>query len=713
MNKFKTIFFIFVCMFIVNRSVKAYNYVDLKQYDFSSEWEEINLELNGYMPIIQNIIETKDGSYIMKATYKETGNSIPGKQDDNTSALVGTATKDHTKIIKYDKDFNKIFEKNFYVLLNSDSADPLAPTVATELSDLIELKDGSLLGVGYVWGLTRDYQDDNFDAIFIRIDNNGEELHRKVYYNQGLEKAISCGALVDGGYVIKFYYSSKTDLFTDIYGAPNPTEFDTSSNEKYYYVVYNSNNEIVDSFSESNKEKLNSLQFIDNSYINNLKYKTNTTYLETEYYIGDDIAGNANFIKVLDNFGRIKNIYSSANNIDVSKFDIIGTPSYIFFNDNSVLFDKYLFDSKGEYVTKFNSLPDGKHYFIASNGTIINYEKYDYSNSNLNEYREQGYKIYVKKPASYQSDSNYFDANFIIDGEKINYNLGTFLENNRTYINLNNLCSAMKCNFSKSSKNENKIILRFDILNNKKLPENFKTYSNIDGAKYTIVHEIGSKTYQSYLELFMANNSEVFALKSPTFQADSVDVTSKIVDNQVYVPLRFVAEALGRYVEYNPSGENNKPTITISSQGEGEFYDKYDVGITYSKLEKSSMLVNNLNNSDTVIDINDKPLYAYGYETSSQKIINTNKTIFFPLGSSPEINIDNPEEVVDNSENTYYYNDRVANMDGTLYCENNSIYQLPFDNTNKNDEFYEEKIFTVIAVSNIEGYPFIRLINVK
>ena len=274
MNKIKKMLVLFILSGICLINVNAKTYPDSSNYDLNN-WQEINLDLGGSYPSIEKIIETQDHNYLMLALYKESDRLIPGV-DANGEATSGTYQKDHTKIVKYDQNFNKIFEKDFYILLNWENPDPLAPTIGTTANGIFELADGTFMIYGFTFGLDREEnyalggQDDDFDAIQVRFDKDGNEIYQKHYYNEGIDQATSGAALKDGGYVIKYYYVPTKISATDV---KKPVEFPTTKDERNYYVVYNSNNEIVDSFPTSQSEKLDALDFIDREQITYMKYE--------------------------------------------------------------------------------------------------------------------------------------------------------------------------------------------------------------------------------------------------------------------------------------------------------------------------------------------------------------------------------------------------------------------------------------------------------
>ena len=190
-------------------------------------------------------------------------------------------------------------------------------------------------------------------------------------------------------------------------------------------------------------------------------------------------------------------------------------------------------------------------------------------------------------------------AKLIIEGKEVNNNIGIFLENDRTYIDLNNLCTLMGCTYKRSEKNNNMLIIDFDAFfnnSNKMIDGSMLSNSqNYTKISYTITHEIGSKQYTSYLSL---QPNRIFTLISPIFDESSVDVTIKEKNGQIYVPIRFVSEALGRTVNYKPSSNGEKPVITISAYGEDEFFQNNGVALSFKSYNTGEELIELVNSNN-------------------------------------------------------------------------------------------------------------------
>lgn len=282
-------------------------------------------------------------------------------------------------------------------------------------------------------------------------------------------------------------------------------------------------------------------------------------------------------------------------------------------------------------------------------------------------------------------------ANFYIDGDMISSKMDVFLENNRTYISIKDLCYYMDCQYEKDGDD---IKLKFDLDSDgiKNLAGMQNKISQVkDKVKYVVTHTIGSKDYTAYLEI---KNYKSFALKSPTFDSETVDVTSIERDGKVYLPLRFVSEALGRYVEYEPAKDGELPSITISSMGTGDFYDKYSVFISFNKYNIGDKVEYDVLYDD--ISLDGKTLYAYGLKKDGEVINNIDKTIFVPISVDSEDNLS-----FDDSEKNIYNSDITYN---NFILKNNTIKQ-------KDKNKSESELF--VAISNISGYPFIEIVEIS
>lgn len=728
----------FLVLSIKVNAIGATNYFDFDQYDFDAEWEKIPIDIEGYITPTEGpwaglagpmtMIETSDQGLLILVSYRDSTNH---KIDYPNGGV--TNIEFHTKLIKLDKNYQKQWEKNYFKLGNWDNPDPSAITVETTANDIAELSDGSFVITGRVYGWLHSKSISRIkpDAFMARFDKDGNLMYEYIFHEQGFEEGFVVAALEDGGYIIKYDEPFEwLNHFSDL-GMPDffdREKFDTTDTkikfhngelDDYYYVVYDKDNNVVDYFSTSENVKLNDYNFKDRYAKQNLEQMFGSRYIEHRYeyspissYVGINSEGDIVRTEKLN--GRHKeesiNFYDfyslelkrSINEETINKSDLGSINGVTFGTNGEMMYGNLIVDREGNliYGSSLDELfPEhnaesntararerearkeelDKISLVLSNGDLVRYDKY----SNL----------YVKRPNKTDDKIDEDFAEFIIDGKKIEKPLGVFLENDRTYIDINNLCSVMGCTFERGEEDENKLIFRFSY--------DFKdTDSKIranlqDRIKYTVVHELGSKEYNTYLEVQPIKN---FILQSPTFDANTIDVTSKEVDGDIYVPLRFISEALGRYVDYNPEGENGKPVITISQAGEGEFYEKYDIAVSYDEYKNGDTLKNPLDTFPLNIELN-KKLYGYGYRTDNNEIINIDKTIIVPTLINNLIEGEDLEyEEGDNSrvENNYSY--------GNFTSKDNWIEK-------DKEEFEDIDSFSFIVISNIEGYPFTKIVS--
>ena len=756
MSMKKILFILFLGFICLTIEVNAVTSLDINNYNFGSKWEEINFSISGYDLTPQNIFSTKDGGFIVIFSYRESGELIPGYDANWNPTGTGTPRSEHSKIVKYNSNFEKQWEKSLYELGDWDDPDPLAPTMRTELFQGVELQDGSFVFTG---NMDYSYQ----KGIQYRIDKDGNLLHKKVF-DTGISRAINPTAINNGGYIIKYLHNEGLDY-------------------EYNYVVYDSNNNVVETFPEGEEAKLNNYEFEDQNAKDLLIYSVKHSVIlyntsgtsekehpngknyiwYDEMYLFTTMSGDRVYsfasdkrntidIKVYDSYGNLKS--TILKGASIANNNVFEDGSYFIFNDGSFMIGGKIFDANGNIILDSSSIdqnyrPDkddlhensGKHEYgafstVLKDGTLVRVQTV----FNLYASDSFTYKIQYKKPISKQSEDF---ADLVIAGEKINTNLGLFLENDRTYISISSLCSKLGCQYKRAKIDNNILVLSFPIFDKKNkffegdirydyakpnyvTDENYEnpsfnstniSYNYIDKGYYVVEHKVETKFYQSYLDI---SPYQIFSLKSPTYDANAVDVTSKVIDGEVYVPLRFVAEALGRYVTYTPGVEGGKPTITISAAGEGEFYDKFGVVVSKEKLYDGDTISNI--ESSSVIDLKNGKLYGYGIDKNSNTIINKTKTIFFPLAFSSQ-NVysyftDRSSNVKDNSEYylgfySYSGDDRLGGARYGISCKINYLWKEVTPRLDSNNEIFPILTeFPYIAISNIEGYPFLKIVYI-
>ena len=168
----------------------------------------------------------------------------------------------------------------------------------------------------------------------------------------------------------------------------------------------------------------------------------------------------------------------------------------------------------------------------------------------------------------------------------------------RTYVKLSDLCNNdyNVCNIVENK--DDKIILT-------------RSYENIPNVYYETTYDFKDNTYNSYL---ITSNSLSFSFGKTVV---SPDVRPLNINGELYVPIRFISEALGAEVIYENNQNQRKAKVRI------DFYSNMDLGFEvafyenesnviedYSKYKKYSFSdLKSGNCYDVVVNINNKTLY--------------------------------------------------------------------------------------------------------
>lgn len=190
-------------------------------------------------------------------------------------------------------------------------------------------------------------------------------------------------------------------------------------------------------------------------------------------------------------------------------------------------------------------------------------------------------------------------------------NIENFLSNKwRTYVKLNDLCSDEidVCKIEKLNSEE--IILT-------------KNYENMDNVYYKTAYIYKDNTYKSLLK---APNSLDFSFGDIK---TSPDVKPINIDGDLYVPIRFISEALGAEVIYENKTENEKASIKIDFYSNMNFdfnFEFFDIstleGTNYSAMEKYDFKDLKKNSCyDIVVNVNDTPIYNSKLFTQNENFI--------------------------------------------------------------------------------------------
>ena len=187
----------------------------------------------------------------------------------------------------------------------------------------------------------------------------------------------------------------------------------------------------------------------------------------------------------------------------------------------------------------------------------------------------------------------------------------------RTYVKLDDLCSDEYNICSIVENQDDKIVLT-------------RTYENMSNVYYQTTYNFKDNMYNSYL---ITSNSTSFSFDET---AVSPDVRPLKIDNELYVPIRFITEALGAEVIYENNESQSKPKVRI------DFYSNMNLGFDVTFYENSSKVIedyskfkkynfNELKSGscyDVVVTINNKTLYnAKLFSDSNNFSVNYNNNV--------------------------------------------------------------------------------------
>ena len=179
--------------------------------------------------------------------------------------------------------------------------------------------------IDYAKGILEEYQ----NKIVLPID---------VVTQNGVKDIKSIGTTTDGKYIIGYEYendkSSEHPDFATMGGILKPDNFNVN-NSGIYYVVYNNNNEVIDTIYEEQKEELISKYSLENNY----KY---TLYnfdenMQSKSFIGIDSRGYATYFEGSYLNGKIS-FYDTTTMDLISSFETNERPlSLILTNNGNII----------------------------------------------------------------------------------------------------------------------------------------------------------------------------------------------------------------------------------------------------------------------------------------------------------------------------------------------------------------------------------------
>ncbi len=202
------------------------------------------------------------------------------------------------------------------------------------------------------------------------------------------------------------------------------------------------------------------------------------------------------------------------------------------------------------------------------------------------------------------------------DGQKLD--IDNFIDNGRTYVDLNEFCKSKDidgneiCKVEDEEDDTKKISIKITLNDNS---YNYVTYHKMSSKEFTSMIEIGDETLEN-------------DVNTTYFKQDNIDVAScpnnSCDDGKFYVPIRFLTQGLGKTVTW----DTEKMDVIIESKLEDNFNSIYDVNITdktysdNSKIEDELQLIN-----DTYFIEKDKDYYMYVTDKETKKTVDNIKVI--------------------------------------------------------------------------------------
>lgn len=289
---------------------------------------------------------------------------------------------------------------------------------------------------------------------------------------------------------------------------------------------------------------------------------------------------------------NIKNFFNT------KVYPVISNNEVIDYDENSnTIFAK----KSGETSIYFESL-FGLSKSNKINITVLDneYKQYEENIDDVKEFESQDNNLKKLNFLNYNDsisfiDNNYETANSIyLDDELVE--IDNFILNGRTYINIYDYCNEIECTVSR---NDNTLEIS----------------KNINDVIFVVIHEIGTDTFNTIIE----NGNQIldYDIGSKYIDVQSCPNDGKQCDkDNVYLPLRFVMQALG----YTVSWDQETSTVSINNY----LYDSFN---NSNKI----MISDNLQDIGSTINENakfteDKTLYAY--VTDKNNVISPFQVIF-------------------------------------------------------------------------------------
>lgn len=234
----------------------------------------------------------------------------------------------------------------------------------------------------------------------------------------------------------------------------------------------------------------------------------------------------------------------------------------------------------------------------------------------------------------------------------------------RTYVKLNDLCSETINICKIVSSEKDKIILT-------------KQYENMNDVYYRTEYVYDNNKYKSLLVVPNSLNFDFGETKT------SPDVNPITIDDNLYVPIRFITEALGAEVIYENKKSSENPIVKI------DFYSNMDMNFDLGFYENSTKEVYNFK------DLQKDKCYDVKINFNNTTI--NNSKLFTQINNFVKINYN------DNKQTNICINDKVNNKSLSFVFNYNGvpiIYSVD-ENTNKTlDQLYLTGDMTNISKEN-------------
>ncbi len=218
------------------------------------------------------------------------------------------------------------------------------------------------------------------------------------------------------------------------------------------------------------------------------------------------------------------------------------------------------------------------------------------------------------------------DMNISFDDKYID--IDNFLYNNRTYVDLYDFCSLT--GYCEIDNTDNK--------NVKKITEEISngTFS----YTYEVYHEIGTNSFDS--RIIIGNDSIKLTQNNIDVTSCPKNAKKTCDDTKLYVPIRFLSQALGKSVDWK---DNN---VYIKNNLYQKFEEKYNVFLTHKVYYENEVINNNIVIKENNVFKIPQEYISYVYVTDKSNVVIpfTKEFAFFDKNLPKESKNDGSFEIV-------------------------------------------------------------------